>query len=141
MGEGGCRFFGSTCFSKSSDYFSQGEKTLVDVNRFFLSEALSSGLRSSLTSSQVNQLELGGHLVVNGRVVGDFEVQSENTMRPGRGMIQVVGGYDFVLDAFVIVLEAVFSIVAFENIQIFNLKLVSLAPSYSKTVLFTWHTA
>lgn len=87
MGEGGSCLFGSTCFSESSDYFSQGEKTLVDVNGFFLSEALCSGLRSSLTSSQVNQLEFGCHLVVNCRVVGDFEVQSENAMRPGRGMV------------------------------------------------------
>ena len=102
---------------------------------------MSSGLRSSLTSSQVDQLELGCDLVVNSRVVGDFEVQSENAMRPGGGMVQVVGSYDLVLDAFVIVLKAVLSIVAFENIQIFNLELVPLAPSYSQTVLFTWHTA
>ena len=56
-------------------------------------------------------------------------------------MVQVVGSYDFVLDAFVIVLKTVLSIVAFENIQIFNLELVSLAPSYPQAVLFSGHTA
>ena len=56
-------------------------------------------------------------------------------------MVQVVRGYDFVLDAFVIVLKAVLSIVTFENIKIFNLELVSLAPSYPQTVLLSGHTA
>ena len=42
-----------------------------------------------------------------------------------------MGGNYFVFDTFVVILKAVLRIIAFENIEVFDLKLIPLAPSNS----------
>ena len=68
-------------------------------------------------------------MVVDGGVVGYLKRQRKNTMRPTRGMIQVVRGDNFILNPLIVVLHAVLGVVAFKDEQIFHRKLIIFIPS------------
>ena len=46
-------------------------------------------------------------------------------MGTGRGVIEVVTGYYFVLDALVVVLQAMVSVITLEHVQVLHRKLLS----------------
>ena len=53
-------------------------------------------------------------------------------MGPARGVVEVVGCNNSVLDAFIVVLHAMISIVALEQEKIFYLKLIIFRPANFK---------
>lgn len=123
-----CLALASASFGKACDHLTECEQALVDVNRLFLGESSCPSLARSLATCQIDKLELGDHLIINRGVVCDFESQSENTMRPTGCMVQVMGCYDFVFDAFIVVLHAMLGIGALENVEVLNRELVTLIP-------------
>ena len=98
---------------------------------------MSTGLGCPFTTCQVDELQLGYDGVVHRCVISNLEIESEDAVRPARSMVQVVGGHHLVLDTFVIVLQAMLCIVALENEKVFNLELIILAPTDSKTILLS----
>lgn len=50
-------------------------------------------------------------------------------MRAGRGVVQIVTGYDFVFDSFVVHFDAVISIITPKHEQVLNSELLCLGPT------------
>ena len=56
-------------------------------------------------------------------------------MRTTRGMVQIVRSNNLILDTFIVVSDAVFSVVTFENKQVLDRELIILIPSDLQTFL------
>lgn len=117
--------FGQTC-----DDLAQSEKWLVNINSFFRSQTRVTGLRRSLTASQVNQLKFARYYVVDWTVVDQVYFQRKNCVRARRLLIEIVAGDNFVLNTFVIKHNCMLCVVAAELKQIFDGKLIALSPPY-----------
>jgi hypothetical protein len=62
-------------------------------------------------------------------------------MGPAGSMIEVVGGYHFIFDTLVVVLEAMFCVITFKDEQVFYLELIIFVPTNSETILFSGSSA
>lgn len=114
---------------------SESEEGLIDVDRFFGCETRVACLAGSLTTCKVHKLQLALDYAVHVSIVHYFETQGENSVGAGRGMVQVVRGYNFVFDALVVELDGVFRIVASEHEQVLDSELVSFGPANLETLL------
>ena len=59
-------------------------------------------------------------MIIDGSVVRDLEYQREDAVTATGGVIQIMGGDDFVFNSLIEVLDGVLGIVALEDEQIFD---------------------
>ena len=117
----------SIVVGQSCDDLPQCEKRLIDLDSFFellgVLDLINRGrMRLSFATSQVNELQFADDVclsITSGQVFLLHD-EGQDTVRPTRRLIHVVGRDDFVLETFPEVLESIFDCGTLEDVNIFN---------------------
>ena len=108
----------------------QRQQALVDINRFFCGNV--AGLRSALTTRQINELQGANDCVVRLLSIDLLKGDLEHAMTTRAGVVHVVARHDLVLDTKVVKGKNVLGTPAFKSVEVLDLEMV-LVPLQFET--------